>query len=130
MTTEAITPLRQRMIEDMSSGKLCVHTQRSHIYSCKRFAAFLKRSPETATCEDLRRFQLHLAETGMSICNRNRIMTGVRFLFRVTLRRLVPRLFASRDRVLPRSSNSRALRQLLRLWPRTIRFPRGLRSLS
>jgi integrase/recombinase XerD len=88
MTTEAITPLRQRMIEDMSSRKLGAHTQRSHIYSCKRFAAFLKRSPETATCEDLRLFQLHLAESGMSICNRNRIMTGVRFLFRVTLRRL------------------------------------------
>jgi integrase/recombinase XerD len=88
MTTEAITPLRQRMIEDMTSRKLCAHTQRGHIYSCKRFAAFLKRSPETATCEDIRLFQLHLAETGMSICNRNRIMTGVRFLFRVTLRRL------------------------------------------
>jgi integrase/recombinase XerD len=88
MTTEAITPLRQRMIEDMNSRKLGAHTQRSHIYSCKRFAAFLKRSPETATCEDLRLFQLHLAETGISICNRNRIMTGVRFLLRVTLRRL------------------------------------------
>ena len=88
MTTKAITPLRQRMIEDMSSRKLCAHSQRSHVYSCKRLAAFLKRSPETATCEDLRLFQLHLAETGMSICNRNRIMTGVRFLFRVTLRRL------------------------------------------
>src|SRR5256712_7009568 len=88
MTTEAITPLRQRMIEDMTSRKLCAHTQRGHIYSCKRFAAFLKRSPETATCEDIRLFQLHLAETGMSICTRNRIMTGVRFLFRVTLRRL------------------------------------------
>jgi integrase/recombinase XerD len=88
MTTEAITPLRQRMIEDMTSRKLCAHTQRGHIYSCKRFAAFLKRSPETATCEDIRLFQLHLAESGMSICNRNRIMTGVRFLFRVTLRRL------------------------------------------
>jgi site-specific recombinase XerD len=88
MTTEAITPLRQRMIEDMNSRKLCAHTQRGHIYSCKRLAAFLKRSPDTATCEDLRLFQLHLAETGMNICNRNRIMTGVRFLFRVTLRRL------------------------------------------
>jgi hypothetical protein len=43
MTTEAITPLRQRMIEDMSSRKLCVHTQRSHIYSCKRFAAWSAR---------------------------------------------------------------------------------------
>src|SRR5256885_9364882 len=88
MTTEAITPLRQRMIEDMTARKLCAGTQRGHIRSCKRFAAFLKRSPDTATCEDIRRFQLHLADTGMSICNRNRIMTGLRFLFRVTLRRL------------------------------------------
>jgi site-specific recombinase XerD len=87
MTTEAITPLRQRMIEDMTARKLCVGTQRGHIRSCKRFAAFLKRSPDTATLEDVRRFQLHLAQTGVSICNRNRIMTGVRFLFRVTLRR-------------------------------------------
>ena len=58
------------------------------VYSCRRLAAFLKRSPDTATPDDVRRFQLHLAETGMSICNRNRIMTGVKFLFRVTLRRL------------------------------------------
>src|SRR3954447_26086153 len=88
MTTEAITPLRQRMIEDMNARKLCAGTQRGHIRSCKRFAAFLKRSPETATFEDIRWFQLHLAETGVSICTRNVIMTGLRFLFRVTLRRL------------------------------------------
>src|SRR5947199_73763 len=88
MTTKAITPLRQRMMEDMSARKLGAHSQRSHISSCKLFAAFLKRSPENASCEDIRRFQLHLAGTGTSICNRNRIMTGVRFLFRVTLRRL------------------------------------------
>ena len=88
MTTEAITPLRQRMIEDMNARKLCAGTQRGHIRACKRFARFLKRSPETATFEDIRRFQLHLAETGVSICTRNVIMTGLRFLFRVTLRRL------------------------------------------
>src|SRR5437899_11714467 len=88
MTSEAITPLRQRMIEYMNVRKLGKHTQRGHIYSCKRFAGFIKRSPETATAEDIRQFQLHLAETGTSICNRNRIMTGLRFLFRVTLRRL------------------------------------------
>jgi integrase/recombinase XerD len=88
MGTETISPLRQRMIEDMNARKLGKHTQRGHIHSCKRFAAFLKRSPDTATAEDLRRFQLHLSETGLSICNRNRIMTGLRFLFRVTLRRL------------------------------------------
>ena len=88
MSTETISPLRQRMIEDMNARKLGKHTQRGHISSCKRFAAFLKRSPDTATAEDLRRFQLHLSETGTSICNRNRIMTGVKFLLRVTLRRL------------------------------------------
>src|SRR5438132_9699528 len=88
MPTDTISALRQRMIEDMHLRKLGAHTQRSHIYSCKRFAAFLKRSPDTATLEDIRLFQLHLAETGMSICNRNRIMTGLRFLLRVTLRRL------------------------------------------
>jgi site-specific recombinase XerD len=88
MTTKAITPLRQRMIEDMNARKLCAGTQTGHIRSCKRFAAFLKRSPDSANLEDIRQFQLHLAETGVSICNRNRIMTGLRFLFRVTMRRL------------------------------------------
>jgi len=88
MSTDAATPLRHRMIEDMNGRKLSAGTQRGHIRSCKRFAAFLNRSPDTATTEDIRRFQLHLAEAGVSICNRNRIMTGLRFLFRVTLRRL------------------------------------------
>jgi site-specific recombinase XerD len=76
------------MIEDMTARKLCAATQTGHIRSCKRFAAFLKRSPDSANLEDIRQFQLHLAETGVSICNRNRIMTGLRFLFRVTMRRL------------------------------------------
>ncbi len=75
------------MIEDMAARKLNRHTQRSHISSCKRFAAYLKRSPETATADEVRRFQLHLIESGASICNRNRIMTGVKFLLKVTLRR-------------------------------------------
>src|ERR1700738_875794 len=85
--TNSVSPLRQRMIEDMAARKLNPHTQRSHVYSCKRFAAWLKRSPDTATPDEVRRFQLYLIESGPSICNRNRIMTGVRFLFRVTLRR-------------------------------------------
>jgi len=85
--TTTISPLRQRMIEDMTARNLGHHSQRSHIYSCKLFAAFLKRSPDTATADDVRRFQLHLMESGHSIINRNRIMTGVKFLFRVTLRR-------------------------------------------
>jgi integrase/recombinase XerD len=87
MTADTISPLRQRMIEDMNARKLSPGTQRGHIRACKRFAAFLKRSPDTAAADDIRRFQLHLIEDGASIHNRNRIMTGVRFLFRITLRR-------------------------------------------
>ena len=67
MGKEVVSPLRQRMIEDMNARKLGKHSQRSHIRSCKRFAAFLKRSPETATPDDIRRFQLHLIESGLSI---------------------------------------------------------------
>jgi integrase/recombinase XerD len=86
-TDTTVSQLRQRMIEDMAARQLGRHSQRSHIYSCKRFAAFLKRSPDTATADDVRLFQLHLIEAGLSIGNRNRIMSGVKFLFRVTLRR-------------------------------------------
>src|SRR6266403_715258 len=88
MSTDTVSPLRQRMIEDMNARKLCAGTQRGHIRGCKRFAAFLRRSPETATAEDIREFQLHLAEASLSICTRNQIMTGLRFLLRITLRRL------------------------------------------
>jgi site-specific recombinase XerD len=83
-----VSPLRQRMTEDMTARGLRQQTQRGHIRACKRFAAYLKRSPETATAEDVRLFQLHLMESGLTIQNRNRTMTGLRFLLRVTMRRL------------------------------------------
>jgi integrase/recombinase XerD len=86
MSTRTVSPLRHRMIEDMSLRNLAPRTQEYYIRSCKKLAAFLRRSPDTATAEDIRLFQLHLAEQGVSICTRNRTMTGVAFLFRVTLR--------------------------------------------
>ncbi len=87
-TLKSAAPLlRQRMFEDMQARNLNPHTQRSHVLSCKRFAAFLGRSPDTAIADDVKAFQLHLIESGASIANRNRIMTGVKFLLRVTLRR-------------------------------------------
>lgn len=88
MNTRTISPLRRRMIEDMQARRLSATTQKVHLSSCTRFAAFLGRSPETATPDDIRRFQHHLSETGVSIITRNRIMSGVKFLVRVTLRRL------------------------------------------
>jgi integrase/recombinase XerD len=56
MSAETVSPLPQRMIEDMRARKLRAATQRGHIRGCKRFAVFLKRSPEMATAEDSRRF--------------------------------------------------------------------------
>ena len=67
--TKTVSPLRQRMIEDMAARKLNPHTQRSHNSSCKRFAAWLKCSPDTTTPDEVRRFQRHLIESGASICN-------------------------------------------------------------
>jgi site-specific recombinase XerD len=88
MSMPMVKPLRQRMIDDIRARKLGRHSERSHIHSCKRFAAYLKRSPDTATADDVRHFQLFLIEDkGLTICNRNRIMTGVKFLLKVTLRR-------------------------------------------
>jgi hypothetical protein len=60
--TDTVSPLRQRMIEDMAARKLNPNAQRGHIYSCKRFAAWLKRSPDTATPDEVSRFQLYLIE--------------------------------------------------------------------
>jgi len=81
------TALRRRLTEDMVARNLGPHSRHNYLNSCARLAAFLGRSPDTATADDIRRFQLFLIENGASICSRNRIMTGVRFLFRVTLRR-------------------------------------------
>ncbi|HEY9037600.1 MAG TPA: tyrosine-type recombinase/integrase [Roseovarius sp.] len=96
-----MTPLRARMIADMTARTLGPASQTSHLRACKRFAAWLGRSPETATPDNVRDFQQHLVETGTSICTRNQTMTGVKFLFRVTLRRhdLVAEVFSLKEPV-------------------------------
>ena len=70
-------PLRQRMIEDMSPAQPRPgHAAKPTSAAAGSWGAFLRRSPDTATAEDIRLFQLHLAEQGVSICTRNRTMTG------------------------------------------------------
>ena len=93
------TPLRARMISDMSARNLGPASQTNHLRACKRFAAWLGRSPETATPDAVKHFQQYLMESGTSICTRNQTMTGVKFLFRVTLRRhdLVAEIFHLRE---------------------------------
>jgi hypothetical protein len=59
------TPLRQRMQEDMVMRGLGSHTQHDYIRHVRRFAAFLGRTPDTATAEDIRRFQLYQHENGV-----------------------------------------------------------------
>ena len=65
MSEKPISPLRQRMLEDMSVRRFVPDTQREYIRAVKRLATFLGRSPDTATPEELRAFQLHLTETGV-----------------------------------------------------------------
>jgi integrase/recombinase XerD len=86
-STPAITPLRQRMLDDMRMRKLEAKTQAAYIRAVRKLAAFLKRSPDTATAEDLRLFQLHLVDQHVSPITLNATLTGLKFFFDITLER-------------------------------------------
>jgi integrase len=87
MTDEAMSPLRRRMIEDMTIRKFAPKTQHDYVQRVKNFTAFLGRSPDTATFEDVRRYQLHLAASGVGVPTLNQTVATLRFFFRVTLGR-------------------------------------------
>ena len=86
-SSEAISPLRQRMIEDMRMRKLEPKTRTAYQRAVKKLAVFLNRSPDTATVEDLRRFQLYLVDQGTSPMTINATISGLKFFFDVTLGR-------------------------------------------
>ena len=81
----SISPLRQRMIDDMTLRKLSPKTQAAYLRAVVRFTRFFGQSPDLASPEDLRRFQLYLVETGASPTTINATLTGLGFLFGVTL---------------------------------------------
>jgi site-specific recombinase XerD len=87
MSETPISPLRQRMLEDMSLRGFTPDTQGDYIRAVKKLAAFLGRSPDTATAEDLRAFQLHLTASGVQPPTINTTVTVLRFFFKVTLDR-------------------------------------------
>jgi site-specific recombinase XerD len=87
MTDEAMSPLRRRMIEDMTIRKFAPKTQHDYVQRVKNFAAFLGRSPDTASFEDVRRYQLDLATRGAGVATLNQSVATLRFFFRVTLKR-------------------------------------------
>ena len=86
-TTRAGTPLRQRMIEDMRMRKLEPKTQDAYVRAVRKLTVFLQHSPDTATVEELRNFQLHLVDTGTSPITLNATLSGLRFFFDTTLGR-------------------------------------------
>lgn len=87
MTDEAMSPLRRRMIEDMTIRKFAPTTQHDYVQRVKNFAAFLRRSPDPATFEDVRRYRLHLAASGVAVPTISQTVSTLRFFFRITLRR-------------------------------------------
>jgi integrase/recombinase XerD len=87
MNQQSISPLRRRMIEDMTVRNFVEKTRNDYIRHVKSFTAFLGRLPDTATAEDLRRFQLHQTETGVRAPSINGAVAALRFFFTVTLDR-------------------------------------------
>jgi integrase/recombinase XerD len=120
MSEMPISPLRRRMLEDMSVRRFVPDTQREYIRVVKRLATFLGRSPDSATSEELRAFQLHLTETGVQPPTINATVTALRFFFKVTLdrpettRHLV---FVYEPRKLPRVLSPEEVLRLLEAAP-------------
>src|SRR5208283_5947396 len=87
MTAKPVSPLRQHMINDMNVRNFVPDTQREYIRAVKNLTIFLKRSPDTATAEELRAFQLHMTATGVHPPTINATVTALRFFFKVTVDR-------------------------------------------
>ena len=83
----SVSPLRARMIEDMTVRGFNEHTRRDYVRHVRSFAAFIGRSPDTATAEDVRLFQLHQTRIGMQPPSINSSVSALRFFFTVTLDR-------------------------------------------
>ena len=85
MSKKPISPLRQRLNDDMTARRFSEDTKKDYVRNVRKFADFLGRSPNTATSEDLRRFQLHMAQQQVGPSTINAAITALRFFFTVTL---------------------------------------------
>ena len=84
-TTTQTNPLRQRFLDDMRMRKLSVGTQSQYLRAVRQFAGFLGQSPDTATDEDLRCYQLYMVDHGFSPISINAAITGLKFFFETTV---------------------------------------------
>src|SRR6202022_3586326 len=80
-----LSPLRRRMIEDMTVRNLSPATQRSYISAVSKFSRYFGKSPDRLELEDVRAFQVHLVSTGISLPALNQIVRALRFFYGVTL---------------------------------------------
>jgi site-specific recombinase XerD len=120
MTEERISPLRQRMIDDMRIKGLGEKAQKAHIRAIKDFTAFLGRAPDMATADDLRAYQLHMSEIGITPPTYNARIIALRFFFETTCRR--PEMkrnmqFRTRPRKLPVVLSVEEVSELLKVAP-------------
>jgi integrase/recombinase XerD len=128
MSEKPISPLRRRMIEDMSVRNFVEKTRNDYIRHVRTFTAFLGRSPDTATAEDLRRFQLHQTQTGVRAPSINGSVAALRFFLTVTLDR--PELarhltFVREPRKIPVVLSPEEVARLLEAAPRDARLRAG-----
>ena len=125
-----VSPLRQRMIEDMTIRRFGEHTQRDYVRQVREFTAFLGLPPDRAEPEDLRRYQLHLASLGASYSRMNQACTALRFFFHVTLGRtgFGDRMCQTARKVAPRSASNVDPLSMLRGEEAARRSWSGLRS--
>ena len=120
MTDTKTTPLRARMIEDMRIKGLGESSQKAHIRAVRYFAEFLERSPDAATAEDLRAYQLHMVDTNVTPSTYNARLVGLRFFFGTTCKR--PELkeclhFRTEPRKLPVVFSTEEVFEILRVAP-------------
>jgi Phage integrase, N-terminal SAM-like domain len=135
-----VSALRQRMLEDMAMRGLRSDTQRNYIAFVRDFAAFLGRAPDTATAEDVRRFQVHQRESGAQPPTINCSVSALRFFFTMTLDRpdLSRRLVLALSAQAAGGAERRRSRSAARVsagpkvqgdtWRRLRRRPPGVRS--
>ncbi len=120
MSAMPISPLRRRMSEDMAVRRRVEKTKSNYIHHIENFTAFLGRSPDTATAEDVRRFQVHLTEIGVEPSSINQAATALRFFFGTTLDRPELGLHLARThypRPLPRVLSTEEVGRLLEAAP-------------
>ena len=120
MTQEKMSPLRMRMIEDMRIRGMAETSQKAHIRAVKDFAGFLGRSPDTATTEELRSYQLHMTDTGVTPSVYNARITALRFFFSMTCGREEMKRymqFRTQPRKLPAVLSAEEVSELLAVAP-------------